>query len=75
MENVKEIDSQVFKAYFQTNRDANTNDMLPPPVYGCMVVASTIEEAMDKIHAAFPDKVTTSLFGEGANGEIWKVVF
>ena len=51
-----------------------------PAMHSCIVGlhsgrCAQLEEAMEKIHAAFPDKITTSLFGEGTNGEIWKVVF
>lgn len=56
------LNSRVFKAYFEKP------DLMPEPIYGCMVVASSIEQAIEKIHFAFPDAVTTSLFCESLSG-------
>lgn len=61
------LNSRVFKAYFETTERGPT-DLMPEPIYGCMVVASSIEQAIEKIHFAFPDAVTTSLFCESLSG-------
>lgn len=61
------IDSRVFKAYFETP-EHNSSDLMPEPIYGCIVVAANIEQAIEKIHVAFPGFVTTSLFCESLSG-------